>query len=729
MKTVFSIIISLFLTFNANFAQRDKTDSLKILIEQHTENDTTKVNLLNEMAAQLFRNNAEEALDFSIKAKDLADELEFPKGQGDSRKNIAFYYIRIAEYNESIKHYRDALTFYEKIDNKNRISLCFNNIGIILQKQGEFEKAIESHKEALKMREKTNDIYAISSSLLNIGVLHYQKGNFPKAIEYYNKVLDINHEISDTALVCKTLNNLAVILEQQGKLQKALEYYHKNLTFYEKLMNKAGIGSSYLNIGVVHYMMKDYNNALDFYNKALAIQEEIGNKEQIANVSTNIGLIHQDQNEYYKALPYYEKALKLREEIGENPGLATSYYNFGNYYFHQNKYSEAETYYQKSLKLGIELGIKKIICENNNMLGLLYLKQGKLTESLTHSERGYKIAEEFGYIKLQKECAEVISQTMAALGRFEEAYYYHVKFKTYADSLVNESNIKEITNIQNKYDFENEKKAIAHEQQKREAILKEETRHQVFVRNAFIIGFAITLIFIVIIFYFYRKTKRVNRKLIEQNIIIQKQKEEKELLVREIHHRVKNNLQIISGLFDLQMKNTENAETKATLIDSLNRVKSVGLIHELLYQTEDVIHIDFTDFVTKLMEHITSFSSKKPINKTVEIPDGLKFDIRTSIPLGLIITELFTNSFKYAFEKVDTCEIFLSISKMDDDQFQMIISDNGIGLPDEYEFSKTKSLGLRLVRSLTSQLKGKIDYEYKDGARFIIRFSSELNHE
>ena len=729
MKIVYFLLFSLILYLTIGFAQTELIDSLIIRLQNHPANDSTKVNLLNELSAKKFRVNPEEALNHAIKAKGIADSLGFANGSGDSRKNIAFYYIRKAEYVESKKYYLDALKFYEAADNKSRIALCYNNLGIILQKQGELEKAIEYHKNALAQRKKMDDKYAIASSLLNIGVLNYQKGDFPQAIEYYNEVLEISYEIPDTALACKTLNNLAVIFEQQGHLQKALENYHKNVTLYEKINNKAGLGSSYINIGVVHYMMKDNDKAVDFYKKALAIQEEIGNKEEIANLLTNIGLIHQEQNDYAAALPYYDRALELRREIGDKPGIATSYYNFGNFYFHQDKYSEAEEYYKKSLEIGEKLGIKKSICQNNNMLGLLYLKENKLNESLAHSRKAFEVAEEIGYVKLQKESADVISQTMAALGRYREAYNYHIKFKMYADSLINESNIKEITNLQNKYDFEKEKQTIELEQQKREALLKAETQQQIIIRNAFILGFLITVIFVIIIYYFYRKIKTANQQLIEQNIIISKQKEEKELLVREIHHRVKNNLQIISGLFDLQMKNTENTETKSTLIDGLNRVKSVGLIHELLYQKDDVINIDFEKFANNLLEHITSFSSDKPIKKIVNIPEGIKFDIGTSIPLGLIITELLTNAFKYAFAEVETCEIYLSLSQLDENRYQLIVSDNGVGLPEQYNFYKSKSLGLRLVRSLTSQLNGKIDYEFKDGAKFVLIFSPREKHE
>jgi two-component system, sensor histidine kinase PdtaS len=170
------------------------------------------------------------------------------------------------------------------------------------------------------------------------------------------------------------------------------------------------------------------------------------------------------------------------------------------------------------------------------------------------------------------------------------------------------------------------------------------------------------------------------------------------------------------------MSTTENSEIRDALIDSLNRVKSVGLIHQLLYQTEDLVSVDFKEFVVKLVDHISSFATRKNLVKTIEVSKEVSFNIETTISLGLIINELLTNSFKYAFESVDNCNIEVSLINTKGEEYQLVVADNGKGLPVGFDPENSTSLGLKLVYTLNEQLSGKINYKNDDGARFTIVF-------
>ncbi len=730
----FRLVFVIFILTNIPFAsplsgQTNVIDSLQTLLKKRTESDTLKVNLLNEIASKTFRYSLEDARKYAEEAKELADELYYIKGQAESRKNIAFYYINKADYAKSLTNYSEAYELYQKIDDKNRMALCMNNIGIIYKYQGKFNQAIEAYIEALNIRTQAGDKYGVSSTLTNIGVNYYSKGDFTNALEFYQKALKINYEINDSNLIQITLNNIGVIIQNQGDLLHALEYFNNSLAICEKLNDQEELAKAVENIGVVYFLMKDFPKSLEYYQKALALRQERGNKAATGNLLNNIGNLFQQQSEYSKALDYYQQAIELGEEIGYIKVSVKSYYNIGTLFVDQKEFLKSSEYFEKALKIATEIDLKEEICENTNMLGFINYKLSNLNKAFSYSKKALQMANEIGSAKLQKECYDVLSQSSAGLGLYKDAYKYQVKFKMLTDSLLNESNIKEITNLQNQFLFEKEKEVITLEQQKKEVILKEEARHQKLLRNTFIIGFTIVLILGLIILHFYRKTKKINQKLIEQNAIILKQKEEKELLVKEIHHRVKNNLQIISSLFDLQLRNTDNPDTKSTLIDGLNRVKSVGLIHQLLYQSDDIIFIDFEDFVKKLLDHIISFATDKPIHQTIQIPPGLNFDIATTLPLGLIITELLTNAFKYAFDKVERCSVSVKLEAINENQYKLEISDNGGGLLEEFDFDSSKSLGLRLVRTLSSQLSGKIEYKYDKGAKFVLIFLKRAPHD
>jgi len=202
--------------------------------------------------------------------------------------------------------------------------------------------------------------------------------------------------------------------------------------------------------------------------------------------------------------------------------------------------------------------------------------------------------------------------------------------------------------------------------------------------------------------------------------------QEKEILLNEIHHRVKNNMQIISSLLSLQKRFVDDEDAVNILKESQNRVKSMAIIHEKLYQSSDITRINFADYLRSLVADLfySYYIDNHQIRPFMEI-DDIKLNIETAVPLGLIISEIVSNSLKYAFPDGRTGEVYLSLRTLDNG-YEMIIGDDGIGFPADIEFRKTESLGMQLVNSLIKQLDGDIELDRTNGTSFIIRFK-ELN--
>lgn len=207
---------------------------------------------------------------------------------------------------------------------------------------------------------------------------------------------------------------------------------------------------------------------------------------------------------------------------------------------------------------------------------------------------------------------------------------------------------------------------------------------------------------------------------------------EKELLLKEIHHRVKNNFQIISSLLSLQEVSIKDKVSSDVFKDSQNRIKSMALIHEELYKSVDISKIDFEQYIRNLTNYLYQSYISSSDNITFEIQTPSIFlDIETAIPLGLIINEMVSNSLKYAFnssKKNIQNKIFISISKDIDDIYQLIVSDNGVGISNKIDFRNTDSLGMQLIISLTEQIDGNIDIDCENGTKFSITFK-ELNYK
>ena len=203
---------------------------------------------------------------------------------------------------------------------------------------------------------------------------------------------------------------------------------------------------------------------------------------------------------------------------------------------------------------------------------------------------------------------------------------------------------------------------------------------------------------------------------------------EKDVLLKEVHHRVKNNLAAIIGLLDLQSGALDDEPAKAALEELSNRIRSMSLVHEQLYQSKDLSQIDFQDYLDRLIAHLgSSYQRSADIHISVAAK-GVKMGLDNAIPCGLLITELVTNAFKYAFPadmsrpETGGCEIAVSI-QWDGTAYTLVVADNGVGLPAGLDWTKTKTLGLVLVKMLGQhQLQGQVELDCTCGTTFRLRF-------
>jgi PAS domain S-box-containing protein len=200
---------------------------------------------------------------------------------------------------------------------------------------------------------------------------------------------------------------------------------------------------------------------------------------------------------------------------------------------------------------------------------------------------------------------------------------------------------------------------------------------------------------------------------------------EKEVLLKEIHHRVKNNMQVITSLLNLQSRTIGDEKAFAVFQDSQNRVKSMALIHETLYQSKDLSRINFAEYLQKLVAHVSRSYRLRPEAVKINVSvDDVSLPIDTAVPCGLIINELASNSLKYAFPADSSGSINITFERADA-HYVLCVSDTGIGLPAGFDPEKGKSLGLKLVRMLTAQLSGEIECRNGVGTTFKIKFPEE----
>ena len=195
---------------------------------------------------------------------------------------------------------------------------------------------------------------------------------------------------------------------------------------------------------------------------------------------------------------------------------------------------------------------------------------------------------------------------------------------------------------------------------------------------------------------------------------------EKDVMLREIHHRVKNNLQVVTSLFDLQASRSQSPSVQAMLRECRNRVRSMSAIHESLYRAHDLSRVDFRRYVTQLAEELVrSFGAATRVALQIDM-DDVVLDVDQAIPCGLVVNDLLSNALKYAYPNEAQGRLIVQVTVAD--ELTLRIADDGVGLPPDIDIAESPSLGLRLVHSLVGQLQGRIEVQRTAGTAFITRF-------
>jgi two-component system, sensor histidine kinase PdtaS len=209
-----------------------------------------------------------------------------------------------------------------------------------------------------------------------------------------------------------------------------------------------------------------------------------------------------------------------------------------------------------------------------------------------------------------------------------------------------------------------------------------------------------------------------------QKEIIQASLVEKETLLREIHHRVKNNLQIISSLLNIQSSHISDEKVLASLNEGQSRVQAMSLIHQNLYQSDHLSNIDIESYMKQLVQYLTGMFQMGDQSISMEVnAKDINFDIDTAIPLGLIVNELVSNALKYAFDKnKNDGNIKIEITSISNEDYELKVSDNGKGIHDKSLIENSNSLGLKLVKILSRQLRGNFIHTNDEGSVFVVKF-------
>jgi two-component sensor histidine kinase len=493
------------------------------------------------------------------------------------------------------------------------------------------------------------------------------------------------------------------------------------------------LASMYRKFGRVYRDQNDDRASVEAYKKALAYSTKSNNLEDICGTAGSMGQIYGKLKLYDSAIIYLKQAIDLSKKIGFNDNVVRGYVHIMNMYNNNGKVSEAfEIYNQMAFWLNnkdIAPIIKGLAYtsiadldlqygKNNRQLAKRYLDS--MERLLTITKPG---TENLVNYYLGKSLLEFSEQNYDSGAKALTKYH---EFKSIMDNELIEGHAQELSK---KYETGKKDALIKNLNTERELQKKEQELSDLQTKWAFLL--CVLLGILALLFYNrFRLKKKTSEALTIKNIEIEKQKEviqtslgEKETLLREIHHRVKNNLQIISSLLNIQSENISDPSVISSIREGQSRVQAMSLIHQNLYQSEHLSNVDIENYLKQLVVYLSEMFAKEGKDVTVEVEaNNINFDIDTAIPLGLIVNELVSNAYKYAFEQQDSGKIKVGIKALSEEDYELHVDDDGKGLPADFNPAKSKSLGLKLVNILSRQLRGKFSTESSAGASFVVKF-------
>ncbi|MCF6183207.1 MAG: tetratricopeptide repeat protein [Bacteroidales bacterium] len=553
-----------------------------------------------------------------------------------------------------------------------------------------------------------------------VGFWGHAVGKYNISLKKFNENLKYSILRNDSVTIAASYGNLGNTFLYKDENKKAIEFYNKALKIFEKTGNKKGLANLYGVLGNIFLKMEKPKIAIKNYNKSKSHFKDLKSEFGVATCDMNIGIAYKNLNEFEKALKHFKTAKKTYSEIGHIKGLAEIYGNMGKVSFLQKNYETAISYYKKALKISEDLKLNKNIVMILNWLAECNIAVGNYNKAVTNSHTALKLIKQYSFDNYKKIVYKNLYEANKSKGNYKLALKYLELYKDKTDSVFisekNENIEKLLTEFETK-EKEKEIEILYIKSEKQTSTIRAKQQE----RNLWF-GISILAILIgAISIYYFVKRKKLSEELSAKNKIIRKTLAEKDVLLREIHHRVKNNLQIISSLLNMQSRYLSDDKSKEIINDSKNRIKSMSLIHQKLYLSEDITGIETQSYFNELIDSlITSYGID---NKKVEIKlsiENLILDVDTAIPLGLILNEIITNAFKHGLDK-NNGAFYFSFKQISEKELKIIVKDNGNGIPADFDILKTKSYGMKLIKSLSKKLKAEINFKNKDGLEITMK--------
>lgn len=644
---------------------------------QNTKNDTIKINLLNDLAWEFTKIDAQRAVDYAKEAEKLSEITAFRDSLPVSLVRIGTAYIQLNELEAAKIAFEDALKLEEKAEHIYGIARASNQLGRVCSLQGKLSEAIVYYEKALKAFNAINKKKQIAKISNNIGVLYKKMGKYDSAVEYYLAALKIREGLGDERQIAFSNSNLGALFIEIEEPLSALEYLNKSKEVLEKLDDIYELSDVYTNIGTANFRMHKDSIALNFYEKAITINQELNLEYKNIDIYSNIGSIYYKKDSLDKTLDYYQKSLSISKNTNTTRYNAEIYCNIGNVKFKQGRFKEAIQYYTKALKYAQSSNGRENIVELYNNLSFSY-SQLKLLDS---------------------------------------ALYYKNQYIDVKDSLYSASKNAIITNANSE-----EEQMDLHIFAKDKLIAAKDLHTANLKNYGLLIGLFLFALLLIAFVRGNKQKRKADLAIIEQqkvekllknqelksiNAMIEGQEGERQRIARDLHDRLGSILSMVKVHFMSVEENIEELK--------VSNKKQYDKANELLDNACDEVRKISHDMASGVLIKFGLVAAIEDLKETLEesnrievefISHGLydRLDNTIEIAIYRIIQELISNILKYAKATSITIQLISN-----ENNLNVSVEDDGIGF--DINDKKNWGIGLTNVASRVDALGGDLQID------------------
>lgn len=548
--------------------------------------------------------------------------------------------------------------------------------------------------------------------LLNLAYHYSYRSDPGEALKYGKEALLLAQKVENNELEAYAYNYIGNSECRLGNNVLGVEALIKSAELFRKNGLEHLEASALASIGGVFGENNDLQNAIKYNNQALLLFYKFGDTISVATTQSNIGEAYREMGMYDSAFYYFETARFNFEAIKDTSRysvfshkMMTTVGNLGMIYAAQGNLPKAKELLNSALNFFLSYDDYYRSSVYQNEIGVIFTKEGEKKKGEELILKSLELAQKAELKEQIRDISHSLFEFYKSVDKPDKALFYYQQYNIYDDSIKNVEVVRTVEKQQSRFELN----------KKEEEIVSLNKINQLQKNIAFVLSGSI-LIVTMLLFVLYRKNQSVrkNNELIsKQKLLVEQREKEKGLLLRELNHRVKNNLQMVSSMLNLHSRQLKDHPDAADALKSGQlRVEALTLIHQKLYRDDVDTKIDIKEYIEELTKNLV-YNFGREFELQFELQPFV-VNIDKAVPLGLIINELVTNSLKYG--KIDNDSPLLQIAiNRNDDEVSLMIRDNGKGLPQDFDYTTTNSFGLKLVHSLVKQLNGELSCQWQNG--------------